>query len=94
MTGREIYWITIKFFQNQYIKYGNPYYIILCVCLYIKSLEYIFKMYANSLEMTIYNICLCFKEVSYAYQASIYLIKNTEKKCNFVKYYYNSKLSI
>jgi len=30
-------------------------------------------------------------EVSCAHQACIYLIKNTEKNCNSVKYYYNLK---
>jgi len=29
--------------------------------------------------------------VSYAYQGCIYFIKNTVKKCNIVKYYYNLK---
>ncbi len=32
------------------------------------------------------------KEVSYAHQASIYLIKNTDKNSNIVKYYYNKKM--
>ncbi len=31
------------------------------------------------------------KKVSYAHQASIYLIKNTDKISNIVKYYYNLK---
>ncbi len=31
------------------------------------------------------------KEVSYAHQACIYLIKNTEKNNNIVKYFYNLK---
>ncbi len=37
------------------------------------------------------TILMFLKEVSYAHQASIYLIKNTDKNSNIVKYYYNKK---
>uniref|UniRef100_A0A8C1UC04 Potassium channel, subfamily T, member 1 n=1 Tax=Cyprinus carpio TaxID=7962 RepID=A0A8C1UC04_CYPCA len=46
-------------------------------------------VYVKSLETLLFLMFL--KEVSSAHQACIYLIKNTEKKCNIVIYYYNLK---
>uniref|UniRef100_A0A8C2CL46 ATP-dependent RNA helicase DHX29 n=1 Tax=Cyprinus carpio TaxID=7962 RepID=A0A8C2CL46_CYPCA len=47
------------------------------------------EVQTKSLETLIFLMFL--KEVSSAHQACIYLIKNIEKKCNIVKYYYNLK---
>ena len=49
----------------------------------------IYTVQVKSLETLLFLMFL--KEVSSAHQACIYLIKNTEKKCNIVIYYYNLK---
>uniref|UniRef100_A0A8C1H5W6 Dynamin-type G domain-containing protein n=1 Tax=Cyprinus carpio carpio TaxID=630221 RepID=A0A8C1H5W6_CYPCA len=58
----------------------------------IQKLETVQKLQVKSLETLLFLMFL--KEVSSAHQACIYLIKNTEKKCNIVKYYYNLKIIV
>ena len=57
--------------------------------MYTKHLIEINTVQVKSLETLLFLMFL--KEVSSAHQACIYLIKNTEKKCNIVIYYYNLK---
>jgi len=59
------------------------------VCLYAYTFL-VHDLYCTRQKFENFTFLMFLKD-SYAHQACVSLIKNTEKNCNIVKYYYNLK---